>query len=72
MNKTTVDDAVVVQVFKTGEKGAGLWSRRGRKPQGYNVYIHGVLRAFIPYAVIIERTPPVDVDTMIYGKWLVK
>lgn len=49
MNKTTLEDAVITQVFKTGEKMAGYWSRRGRKPQGYNVYIGSRLWGFIPY-----------------------
>lgn len=49
MNKTTLEDAVVTQVFKTGEKVAGYWSRRGRKPQGYNVYIGARYWGYIPY-----------------------
>lgn len=76
MNKTTVNDAVVVQVFKTGEKKAGLWSRRGRKPQGYNVYIGGALVIYIPYESRILKNKikgqyfySLEEN---YSKWLVK
>jgi len=40
-------DVRVVQVYKTGEKLAGMVSRRGPKPQGWNVYRNGVLIGFV-------------------------
>lgn len=43
-------NVTVTQVFRSGEKVAGQWASRGRKPLGYNVYIDDVIRVFIPRA----------------------
>jgi hypothetical protein len=39
----------ITQIYKTGEKVAGIWNEKGRKPVGYNVYISGIFRIFLPY-----------------------
>lgn len=44
---TSINHYKVSEVYKTGEKKVP--NKRGPKPQGYNIYMNGMFKEFLPY-----------------------